>query len=191
MVNGLTPEAAAALIKKSPLKLAPNIEVFSSTIPKGFVISVSPAIGSKVKRNTELTLTVSKGIEQVALASYLGKSGEQALNELTAAGFAVTTTYAFSETLLSGEVITQNPAGGGTANKGAAVALVVSKGSQYSYIPNLYSLEEAKAVKALQDLGLKVIVKKIGKKTVKKVTNIAPKVGSKVKRGSSVTITVG
>ena len=34
-------------------------------------------------------------------------------------------------------------------------------------------------------------VQKIGKKTVKKVTNITPKVGSKVKRGSTVTITVG
>jgi serine/threonine-protein kinase len=52
-------------------------------------------------------------------------------------------------------------------------------------------LEESRAVKALQDLGLKVVVKKIGKKTVKKVTNIVPKVGSKVKRGSTVTITVG
>lgn len=191
MVNGLTPEAATALIKKSPLKLGTSIEIFDATIPKGYVISVTPAIGSKVKRNTTITLTVSKGIEQVALASYLGKSGEQALNELTQAGFKVTSSYAFSETRLAGEVISQNPVGGATANKGAAITIVVSKGSQYSYIPNLYSLEEAKAVKALEDLGLKVVVKKIGKKTVKKVTNIAPKVGSKVKRGSSVTITVG
>jgi serine/threonine-protein kinase len=191
MVNGLTPEAAQAAITKFPLKLAPSIEVFDSTVPKGFVISANPAIGTKVKRDTTVTLTVSKGIEQVALASYLGKSGEQALNELTDAGFKVTATYAFSETKLVGEVISQSPAGGGTANKGAAIAIVISKGTQYAYIPNLYSIEEAKAVKALQDLGLKVTVKKIGKKTVKKVTNISPKVGSKVKRGSSVTITVG
>jgi serine/threonine-protein kinase len=69
--------------------------------------------------------------------------------------------------------------------------LIVSKGSQYAYIPNLFSIEEAKAVQTLKDLGLKVSVKKIGKKTVKKVTNISPKVGSKVKRGSTVTVTVG
>ena len=191
MVNGLTPEAAQAAITKFPLKLAPSVEVFNSTVPKGFVISADPAIGTKVKRDTTVTLRISKGIEQVALTSYLGKSGEQALNELTDAGFKVTATYAFSETKLVGEVISQTPAGGGTANKGAAVSLVISKGTQFAYIPNLYSIEEAKAVKALQDLGLKVIVKKIGKKTVKKVTNISPKVGSKVKRGSSVTITVG
>lgn len=191
MVQGLTPEAAVAAISKYPLKVAPNIEVFDATVPKGYVISASPAIGTKVKRNATVTLTVSKGIEQVALASYLGKSGEQALNELTDAGFVVTSTYAFSETKLVGEVIAQTPSGGGSVNKGSAIAIVISKGTQFAYIPNIYSIEEAKAVKALQDLDLKVVVKKIGKKTVKKVTNITPKVGTKVKRGSTVTITVG
>ena len=190
-VQGLTPEAALAAISKYPLKVATNIEVFDATVPKGFVISATPASGTKVKRNATITLTISKGIEQVALASYLGKSGEQALNELTDAGFVVTSTYAFSETKLTGEVISQTPAGGGTVNKGAAISIVISKGTQFAYIPNLYSIEEAKAVKALQDLDLKVVVKKIGKKTIKKVTNITPKVGTKVKRGSTVTITVG
>lgn len=191
MIQGLTPEAAQVAIGKFPLKVAPILEVFDSTVPKGFVISVTPAAGSKVKRNATVTITVSKGIEQVALASYIGKNGEQALNELTTAGFAVTATYAFSETRLTGEVISQTPSGGGAVNKGGSVALVISKGTQFAYIPNIYSIEEAKAVKALQDLGLKVVVKKIGKKTVKKVTNITPKVGTKVKRGSTVTITVG
>ena len=191
MVQGLTPEAALAAIKKFPLKVGTNIEVFDFTVPKGYVISVNPTTGSKVKRNATVTLTISKGIEQVALASYIGKSGEQALNELTDAGFKVTSTYAFSETQLAGEVITQTPAGGGNVNRGAAVSIVISKGTQYAYIPNLYSIEEAKAVRALQDLGLKVVVNKIGKKTIKKVTNITPKVGTKVKRGSTVTITVG
>ena len=191
MLQGLTPEAAINLIQKSPLRVAPIIEVFDATVPKGYVISARPTVGTKVKRNTTITLTVSKGIEQVALASYVGKSGEQALNELTEAGFKVTSTYAFNETRLAGEVVSQTPAGGATANKGGAVSLVISKGTQYSYIPNVYSIEEAKAVKTLQDLGLKVIVKKIGKKSVKKVTNIVPKVGTKVKRGAAVTITVG
>ena len=190
-LTGLTQEAATAQIAKLPLTLAPVQEVFNSTIPKGYVISSTPASGTKVKRSTSVTIVISKGVEQVALANYVGKSGEQALNELTGAGFNVTTNYAFSETKLAGEVISQQPAGGGTANKASAVTIIVSKGSEFAYIPNLYSIEEVKAVRALQDLGLKVVVKRIGKKAVKKVTNMAPKVGSKVKRGSTVTITVG
>jgi serine/threonine-protein kinase len=191
LVVGLTPEAATNLIAKMPLDLKPLSEEFSTAVPKGYVIDSNPPSGEKVKRGSVIVIRVSKGIEQIALASYIGKSSDQALNELQDAGFAVTSTYAFSETRLAGEVISQKPAGGATADKGSAIALVISKGTQYAYIPNLFSIEEAKAVQALKDLELKVVVKKIGKKAVKKVTNISPKVGSKVKRGSTVTITVG
>jgi serine/threonine-protein kinase len=188
---GLTPIAATNLIEKLPLTIQPIAEEFSSTVPKGYVIDSNPIAGEKVKRNSSIVIRVSKGIEQVALASYVGKSSDQALNELQDAGFAVTSTYGFSETRLAGEVISQKPAGGATADKGSKVSLVISKGTQFAFIPNLFSIEEAKAVAALKDLDLKVVVKKIGKKTVKKVTNVSPKVGSKVKRGSTVTITVG
>jgi serine/threonine-protein kinase len=190
-LTGLTPQAATNLITKFPIKVEPIVEEFNSEIPKGYVIESNPAAGEKVKRNSKLIIVVSKGIEQVAVASYVGKSAEQALNELTEAGFDVKTKYDFSETRLLGEVISQTPAGGKEVDKGSKIELIVSKGSQFAYIPNIFSIDEAKAVQTLKDLGLKVAVKKIGKKAVKKVTAVSPKVGSKVKRGSTVTITVG
>lgn len=190
-VAGLTIEAARALIGKMPVALQPDSEEFNTKIPKGYVIESDPPSGEKVKRNALVVLRVSKGIEQVALASYIGKSSDQALNELQDAGFSVKPKYEFSETKLAGEVISQTPVGGGTADKGSKITIVISKGTQYAYIPNIFSIEEAKAVRALKDLELKVVVKKIGAKSVKKVTNISPKVGTKVKRGSTVTITVG
>ena len=190
-LTGLKPQAAKNLISKFPIKIEPILEEFNTEIPKGYVIGSNPAAGENVKRNSKFIIIVSKGIEQVAIASYVGKSSEQALNELTDAGFDVKQKYDFSETRLFGEVISQTPAGGKEADKGSKVELIVSKGSQYTYIPNLFSVEEAKAAQTLKDLGLKVTVKKIGKKAIKKVTNISPKVGSKVKRGGTVTITVG
>ena len=190
-VSGLTPEAAAKVLAQFPLSVQPNSEEFSAKVPKGYVIDSNPPAGEKVKRDALIVVRVSKGIEQIALTSYIGKSSDQALNELQASGFNVVSTYGFSETQLAGEVISQKPAGGGTADKGAKVTLVISKGTQFAYIPNLFSIEEGKAVQSLKDLDLKVVVKKIGKKSVKKVTSISPKVGSKVKRGSTVTITVG
>jgi serine/threonine-protein kinase len=188
---GLTPKAAANLVKKLPLSLQPNIEEFNPTVPKGYVIGSVPNSGEKVKRGTAITIRISKGIEQIAVASYVGKSADQALNELTEAGFMVSSIYGFSEIRLAGEVISQKPEGGKNVNKGAEIELVVSKGSQFAYIPNVFSIEEAQAVQSLKDLELKVVVKKIGKKAVKKVTSVSPKVGTKVKRGSTVTITVG
>ena len=190
-LKGLAPDVAQRQIEKNSLHFGSVTEVFNSVIPSGFVISSSPNAGDSVKRNTAVNILVSKGIEQVVLNSYLAKGGDQALNELTDAGFVVVTKYVFDENVLAGAVIQQTPDGSAPVAKGAKVILIVSKGSEFVFIPNLYSLSEAKALKALSDIDLKVTVKKMGKKSVKNVTNIAPKVGSKVKRGSTVVITVG
>ena len=190
-LTGLTPEAAVNLLAKYPLKVGELNEVYNDVIPKGLVIGSSPTRGESVKRDTVINLGISKGIETLDVASFVGKSGDQALNELTDAGFSVDTVDQFSESVLAGTVISQQPSGGAPLAKGAKITLTISKGSQFVFIPNVFSLTEAKAVAALTDLELKVVVKKIGAKKVKAVTNIAPKVGTKVKRGSTVTITVG
>ena len=188
---GLTPEAAVNLLAKSPIKVGDLTEVFNDQTPKGFVISSSPAAGKKVKRDAVVDLLISKGIETIDVTSYVGKSADQALNELTEGGFDVETVDQFSESVLAGTVISQVPSGGAPLAKGTKITLTVSKGSEYVFIPNVFSLTEAKARAALADLELKVVVKKNGVKKVKAVTNISPKIVTKVKRGSTVTITVG
>ena len=191
-ITGLTPEAAQVTITKLPLIVGTVTEVYNSEIPKGFVISTSPTSGSSVKRDTPVNLIVSKGIEQVALASYVGKSGEQALNELTEAGFDVESGYAFSETTPELAVVSQNPAGGATANKGSKVSILISKGPRYTFIPKTIITMEANAGKAvLESLGLKVKVISIGNAKKKVIKKVSPAVNTKVLRGSLVTITVG
>jgi serine/threonine-protein kinase len=191
VLTGLTVEAALKALTSQPLKSAGITEVFNTTIPKGLVISTNPSTGQKVKRDTPVSILVSKGIEQIALTTYLGQSSDQAQNELTDLGFNVESTFAFSETVAAGAVISQTPAGQVSAPKGSTITLVVSKGSKFVFIPNVFSIETSKASGALKDLGLKVKVRSIGKKSVKYVTNVSPKVGTKVLRGSVVTITVG
>jgi serine/threonine-protein kinase len=189
-LQGLKIEIAEGLITDNKLVVGEVIEEFSSEFPKGFIMRSSPVAGERIKRDSQVTLYISKGIEQVGISSYQGKSGEQALNELTEAGFDVETKYVFSEDLPIGAVVSQLPRGG-DIDKGSVITLTVSKGSQFVFIPNVFSLTQAKAVDTLKDLDLKVIIKKVGNKKIKVVTNISPKVGDKVKRGSTVTITVG
>ena len=191
VLTGLTPEVAVKTLTTQPLKSAGIVEEFNSTIPKGLVISTNPSNGQKVKRDTPVTILVSKGIEEVALTTYVGQSGDQAQNELTDAGFNVESSFAYSETIAAGAVISQTPSGIVSAPKGTTITLVVSKGSKFVFIPNVYSIETNKAIATLKDLGLKVKVRSIGKKSVKNVTNVSPKVGAKVLRGTVVTITVG
>ena len=192
MTTGLTPAAAQTALKKYPLLVGTVNEVFNSEIPKGFVISSSPVSGTSVKRDTTVNLLVSKGIEQIALASYLGKSGEQALNELTEAGFSVEAGYAFNETVPELAVISQSPAGGTTANKGGKVTILISKGPRYTVIPKtVITMDAATAQQMLESLGLKVKVVSIGNNRKKVVKKVSPAVNTKVNRGSTVTITVG
>jgi serine/threonine-protein kinase len=191
VLTGLTPDAAVKALVSQPLKSAGIIEEFNSTIPKGLVISTNPSNGQKVKRDTPVTILVSKGVEEIALTTYVGQSGDQAQNELTEAGFNVESSFAYSETIAAGAVISQAPSGIVSAPKGSTITLVVSKGSKFVFIPNVYSIETNKAIATLKDLGLKVKVRSIGKKAVKNVTNVSPKVGAKVLRGTVVTITVG
>ena len=189
---GLTPEAAVNAIAKLPLNTGTITEVFNSEVPKGFVISADPAPGTQVRRDASIKLLVSKGIETLALASYVGKIGEEALTELSEAGFDVTVTYAFDEKIIPGGVISQIPANGDIP-KGAKIELIVSKGSAFVTIPTkgIIGQTQAKATQILKDLGLEVLVKTLGANKAKKVINVSPKEGTKVKRGSTVTITVG
>lgn len=189
-LQGLKIEIAERLINDNKLVVGEVIEEFSSEFPKGFIMRSSPVAGERIKRDSQVTLYISKGIEQIGISSYQGKSGEQALNELTEAGFDVETKYVFSEDLPIGAVVSQLPRTG-DIDKGSVITLTVSKGSEFVFIPNLFSLTQAQAVDTLKDLDLKVIIKKVGDKKIKVVTNISPKVGERVKRGSTVTITVG
>ena len=187
----LTINAATKLLTSLPLDPPVIEEVFNEKIPKGYVIGTEPKAGSQVKRGAGIKIIVSKGIEQVPLNNFIGKIGEEALNTLVEAGFKVVPKYSYSETVPSGAVISQEPNTEKEYPKGSKVNIVISKGSAYVFIPNVFSLTESKAKTLLTDLGLKVDVKRMGTKAIKKVTAISPKLGSKVLRGSKVTITVG
>jgi serine/threonine-protein kinase len=189
--TGLTVSAAQNAISRFPLEILAINEIFSDEIPKGFVIQTRPESGTSVKRDSQVEIVVSKGIEQINLVSYLGKSGEQALNELTEAGFDVEPTYAYSENVLELAVISQNPAGGSALDKGAKVSIVISKGPRYTFIPEtIIAMESVAAQNLLKSLGLKPKVISTGRNRVKYVISVSPVKKTKVERGSVVTIKV-
>jgi len=191
VIAGMTPDAATSTIVAAGLKVGTTTQSFSTTISTGMVIDGDPVAGTPVRRNSIVNLVISKGIQQLTLTSYVGKSGDQASNELTSAGFKVISTFGYSDSIQAGSVISQSPDGANPVPAGSTVSIVVSQGSQTVFVPNLYSLTQKSATLALENLQLHVKVKKIGSKKIKTVTNISPKVGTKVKRGSTVTITLG
>lgn len=184
---GITPDVAIQKLAELGLKIGETNEIFSAAAEKGFVVGTEPKISTEVKRNSIVNILVSKGIEQVSLISYAGKSGEEALSELTNAGFDVVPAYKFSDSVLPGLVISQDPDSAAEINKGAKVTLNISKGPEFVFIPNVISKTANQATLDLENKGLKVVVKGKGSKVV----SISPKQGSKVKAGSTVTISLG
>ena len=184
-LNGLTPDVASGKISDLGLSVGQVNESFDMKVAAGFVIGTDPKDGSEVRRKSIVNLIVSKGVEQLSLSSYVGKGGEQALSELSDLGFDVNVKYSFSDNIFKGQVITQTPEKSDLISKGSKIELVISKGSEFVFVPNVLGKNKNDASVDLENLGLKVSVKGSGK-----VNNITPSIGSKVKQGTVITITL-
>ncbi|MEN9324993.1 MAG: hypothetical protein RL414_747 [Actinomycetota bacterium] len=188
-IVGMTSEAATAAIINAGLKVGNTTDAFDPSVAKGLVASTNPVIATGVRRNSIVDLIISKGIEQVALPSYAGKSSDQASNELTDAGFVVKIAYAWSESVLAGNVIRQEPAATEAVDKGSTVMIVISRGTQYVAIPNLMGRPLAYVKSAFESLQLDLKVVTIGSRRNKVVTSMSPIYGKIVKRHTLVTVT--
>ena len=206
-VVGMNQREATSTLTSIGMKVAVGDKQFDASVPSGKVISSSPGGGARLKLGGTVSLTISQGAQPVAtptptptptatdsaapitITSYVGLTSGQAQSELTAAGLSVNQTFAYSDSVAAGNVISQSPDGSAPVLPGSTISLVVSQGTATVYIPNIYSLSRSAATTALENLQLKVVVRKIG--NGKFVTNVSPKVGSKVKRGSTVVITLG
>ena len=184
-LNGLTPDVASGKISDLGLSVGQINESFDMKVAAGFVIGTDPKDGSEVRRKSLVNLIVSIGIEQLALPSYVGKGGEQALSELNDLGFDVNVKYSFSDSIFKGQVITQRPERSDLISKGSKIELEISKGSEFVFVPNVLGKNKNDASVDLENLGLKVSAKGSGK-----VNNISPSIGSKVKQGTVITITL-
>ena len=188
---GLTLEAATTALAAAGLKVGRTTQSYSTTREKDLVITSQPPFKSDARKDAAIDLVISLGIQQLTINSYVGKTSDEALNELTTAGLKVNATYEYSDTIQIGTVISQSPDGSTPLAKGSVLTLVISKGPSALFVPNVYSLTELKATTILENLGFKVVVRKIGTKKVKTVTNVSPASGAKVSPGSTITITLG
>ncbi len=154
-VVGMNVTAASPLLAEAGLNVMEPREQFSTTVPKGTVMSQLPYAGATVKEGRRIYLTVSKGIETMKVPSLYGLTVRDARLTLMRLGLQLgTVTYEMSDAVavdrISGQAI---PAGAEIPSDGV-IHIYVSRGSSGIRVPSLVglSLEEAKGV--LQDLGL-------------------------------------
>jgi len=124
VLGGLEATAAAAAVEDAGLQYEVT-EAYHDTIPKGQVISQTPAAGADAPPGSTIRIVISKGPEPVTVPKVIGKTAAEASAALTAAGFNVVATTIVSREP-SGAVFAQRPAGGKTAKRGSTVKISVS-----------------------------------------------------------------
>jgi eukaryotic-like serine/threonine-protein kinase len=114
-----------------------------------------------------------------------------AVVKIREAGLTTSVTFASSETVPFGEVVSQNPGGGSKVARGSTIALVVSKGFPMVPIPDVRNQSVTDAVSALTAAGLKYKIYDIySPKATGTVIAQSPKAATTVKKGSTVRINV-
>lgn len=163
---------------------------------EGVVVSQSPEGGVVAEPGTRVDIIVSQGKNpEAAVPDVVGKSEADAAKALEDAGFEAVPNATFNDTVAVGLVVSQDPAGGATAQRGSAVSMAVSQGPkppETVTMPNVVGKAEADAVKALQDLGYQVALVDVYSDTVAQgvVGLQAPVAGSITEPGITVGIVV-
>lgn len=169
------------------------IEEASEDVEEGLVIRTEPNAGTKVDRGSTVQLIVSSGPPGVRVPDVTNLNQTTASNQLGQAGFDVEVVEEASSTVDEGRVIRTEPAAGTEAPKSSRVKLVVSSGPEQVTLPNVVGSTQASATSTLQGLGLNVTVVTASSSDANdgKVITMNPSPGTKVDKGSTVTITVG
>lgn len=183
-------EKAGILLKEAKLKIAESSEEYSDEVEKGKIIAISPEAGTSLRHHSGVKVIVSKGKEPVTLPDFAGKSEEEVAKTLGDLKLKMDKTIEFSDSVPRGQIIGQEPAAGTTLYHGDQVKVRVSQGPEMVEVPNVTALNMGQAKKKLTDLGFQVQVQKqlLGI-APNRVYSQSPGGGTKLKRGSTVTLT--
>ena len=120
---------------------------------RGKVIDQNPDGGTRIEKGSTVRILVSVGPEQVEVPEVVGKPLDEATQTLANAGFRWTTKRVFSPDAPEGEVTKQNPKPGEQAEKGATIALTVSKGQELAAVPDVLQQTRQSAESELRSAG--------------------------------------
>jgi beta-lactam-binding protein with PASTA domain len=185
-------EARAALAKggfKSSFQGA-----YDATVPKNRVITTVPPVGTELNRGFTVRVVVSKGKEPIEVPSVVGMTEDEARSALDAANFRVTVTDVESASKPAGTVISQTPAGLSKAPKDSVVKLNVAKEPTTARVPDVVGRSQTNALNTISNAGFRVQLVTGTAATADengKVIAQSPSGGRRVKKGQTVTLTIG
>ena len=194
-VRGMSEEGAKALLNKKGLGIQVVTRKESKKYKAGKISKQTPEAGEKVSKHTKIEVVVSSGLvgSKKAIPDVSGMSETEAQNELEEAGFKVTSSFQYDDSVESGKVINTTPEAGTKAEKGSTVTMLVSQGSNKKTVPDVRGMADATAQSTIKSYGFNVgTVTYDYSDSVEKGMVISQTVepGTKASAGTSISITV-
>ena len=154
---GMTLEQAQEAAETYDVKVVEGDEVISEEYEKGLIVSQDPMPGEDVKTGSTITVNISKGLGEGSVPDLVGKNESELSAYLEAAGFKLGNVTTEASDKAKGYVLSQSPKAGEEVEKGTAIDVVVSDGSEAKVgVPSLIGQTEAQAKSALKNAGLNV-----------------------------------
>ena len=189
-VVGKGQDEASRTLTDAGLALGAVTDAYSEDVPPGQVISQSVAAGTSLAHDSTVDVVLSKGREPRTVPTLTGKGASAAKSSIEALGLVASPTEAYSDTVPEGQVISQQTREGSTVYRGDSVSYTVSKGPEMVTVPDVVGLQRQEARNKLEGAGLTVQEDLILGGFFNTVRSSNPVGGSKVKKGSTVTISV-
>ncbi len=171
-----------------------NVEVERerSRAPLDSVLRQDPDPGEAAPRDEVVTLIVSAGPGKVRVPSVSNTPQERAIKELDRQGLKVTADPQASDTVKEGFAIGTSPQAGTEVDRGSRVRLFVSTGPEAISVPSVVGLTRESAEARITGAGLEVSVQTEESDDAPdgEVLRQSPESGTRVERGTQVTITV-
>ncbi len=166
---------------------------YSDKYPQaGLVARQSPGGGTDLRKGAAVTIWVSKGPEHFQLGNLFGLTAKKAADYLKGEGL-VPKQVSGNSSQAQGTVYKQDPAAFATVARGDTVSYWVSKGPAQVAVPEVAGLTQSQAEAAIRDARL--VVGTVSSQPSTSVTagyviSQAPSPGTKVDKGTSVSIVV-
>ena len=189
-VVGKGQDEASRTLADAGLALGAVTDAYSEEVPPGQVISQSVAAGTSLAHDSTVDVVLSKGREPRTVPTLTGKGASAAKSSIEALGLVASPTEAYSDTVPEGQVISQQTREGSTVYRGDSVSYTVSKGPEMVTVPDVVGLQRQEAHDKLEGAGFTVQEDLILGGFFNTVRSSDPAGGSKVKKGSTVTISI-
>jgi eukaryotic-like serine/threonine-protein kinase len=130
---------------------------YSEDVAKGEVMATNPEPGSRIRKEGEVELTVSKGPERYRVPQLKGLDQDAARRALESIKLNVgQVSQAYSETVPTGRVIIFSPKFDSVMKPGDSVNLAISKGKRPIAVPDLTGKPVREATRTLKKAGFTV-----------------------------------